>query len=75
MQERPQILGNEEAGAVRRLEEPEEEFILPENPNNIMLEPRIDIDSIVESNNYVSDEENGEESIEWVNLISESDSE
>ena len=74
-QERPKILGDEEAGAGGRLEETEEEFILPKDPNSIVLEPRFDIDSIVRSNSYVSDEEDEEESIEWVNLLSESDSE
>ena len=48
---------------------------MPEDPNSIVLEPRIDIDSVVELNSYVLSEEDEEESIEWVNLISESDSE
>ena len=74
VQERPKILSNEEAGDGGRLEGIEGEFILPKDPNNIVLEPRIDIDSVVESNSYVLDEKDGEESIEWVNLISESDS-
>ena len=48
---------------------------MPEDPNSIVLEPRIDIDSVVESNSYASSEKDKEESIEWVNLLSESDSE
>ena len=63
-QEEAKVLGNEEAGTGGRLEEPKEEFILPEDPNDVVLEPRIDINSVVESNSYVSDEEDGVESIE-----------
>ena len=67
--------GDEEAGAGGRLEEAEGQFILPEDPNSIVLEPRIDVDNVVGSNSYVLNEEDEEESIEWVNLISESDCE
>ena len=72
-QEETKILGDEGARNEEELGEPEEEFVLPEDPNDIALEPRFDIDSVVESNSYISDEEDGEESIEWVNLLSESD--
>ena len=63
-QKEAKVLGNEEARARGRLEEPEVELILPEDLNDIVLKPRIDIDNVVKLNNCVSDEEDGEESIE-----------
>ena len=74
-QKETRIFGDEGVRSEEELREPEEEFVLPENPNDIVLEPRFDIDSVVELNSHILDEEDGEESIEWVNLLSESDSE
>ena len=55
--------------------ESEEEFILPKDPNDIVLVPRISINNVTGSNNYVLDGEDEEVSIEWVDLLSGSDSE
>ena len=45
-QEEEKVHRNEGAGAGGRLEEPKEEFILPIDPNHIVLDPRFDIDSV-----------------------------
>lgn len=68
------VFCNERAGAGGRPKEPEEEFVFPEDPNVIVLDPRIDMNSIVGSNDYVSDGEFEEDMVERVNLLSESDS-
>ena len=44
--------------------EPKEEYVILENPNDIILEPRLDIDSVVESSDEILDEEFPEEMIE-----------
>ena len=69
------MLCNEGARARGRLEELEEELIFPNDPNDIALDPRTHIDSVVGSNDYISNREFEEEAVEWVNLLSGSDSE
>ena len=44
--------------------EPKQEFILPEDPNDTILDQRIDINSVGGSNNYVLYREDEEQSIE-----------
>ena len=67
------VLRNEGAG--EEMGESKEEFILPKDPNDIVLAPRININNVIGSNNYVSDGEDEEESIEWVDLLHGNDSE
>ena len=44
--------------------EPKEEYVIPENPNDVILEPRLGINNVVESSDEILDEEFPEEMIE-----------
>ena len=58
------ILRTAGAGAGRKPEEPEDEFILPTNPNDIKLIPRFDVDSVVGDIDEVLDREILEEEVD-----------
>lgn len=50
--EEEKVLKAQEAGATREMGESKEDFILSKDPNDIRLDPRFDINSIVGSNPF-----------------------